>query len=60
MNSNSIFEIALGLESPWYVKETKLLKPEDKHRGQLDIYIDFKVGSKFKDDQGAICRAGSI
>ena len=55
MNSTAIFEMALGLQSPWYIKETKLTKPEDKHRGQLDIYLDFKVGSKFKDEQGNVC-----
>jgi transposase len=28
---------------------------EEKGRGQLDIYIDFKAGSKFRDDQGNEC-----
>lgn len=55
MNSTTIFEIALNLELPWYVKEVKLNKPQDAARGQLDIYIDFKVGSKFRDEQGKDC-----
>jgi transposase len=55
MNSTAIFEMALGLQTPWYIKETKLTKPEGKQRGQLDIYLDFKVGSKFLDEQGEVC-----
>jgi transposase len=42
--------------SPWYVKNIDLLKAEGKLRGQLDIHIDFKTGSKFKDEQGNECR----
>jgi len=52
MNSEAIFELALGLKGPWYIKEVKLEKPERLQRGQLDIYIDFKEGSKFLDEHG--------
>lgn len=47
--------MALGLESPWYIKEAKLTKPEGLNRGQLDIYLDFKPGAKFSDPTGAMC-----
>ena len=57
MNSKQIFELALNLPSPWYIKEIKLEKTEDKKRGQLDIYIDFKEGSKFMDAHGKPCGA---
>lgn len=55
MNSETIFGLALNLQDPWYVKEIKLIKPNDKLRGQLDIYIDFRVGSKFPDTTGVDC-----
>lgn len=57
MNSKQIFELALNLQSPWYIKEIKLEKPEDKKRGQLDIYIDFQEGAKFIDEHGKPCGA---
>lgn len=33
----------------------KLKKPEGLLRGQLDIYIDFRSGFKFKDAKGVEC-----
>jgi transposase len=56
MNSEAIFGLALNLKDPWYIKEIKLDKPADKGRGQLDIYIDFRMGSKFPDNMGAGCK----
>jgi hypothetical protein len=47
MNSNQIFEMALGLEKPWYVKEIKMDKAEGVLHGQIDIYLDFEKGFKF-------------
>lgn len=47
MNSNQIFELALGLEKPWHVKEIVMAKPADGHKGQIDIHIDFEKGFKF-------------
>lgn len=52
MNSNQIFEMALGLQKPWYVKEIKMGLPEGKTQGQIDIYLDFEKGFKFKDKTG--------
>ena len=43
MNSTMLFESALSIESPWFIKDISFSK-ENK---QLDIYIDFKKGSKF-------------
>ena len=57
MNSNEIFKLALNLPSPWYIKEINLTKAEEKKRGQLDIHIDFKEGSKFTDEHGNLCGA---
>ncbi len=55
MNSNAIFELALNIKEPWYIKEIKLEKSKESRRGQLDIFIDFKAGSKFTDELGDVC-----
>lgn len=47
MNSNQIFELALGLTKPWYVKEIKMNKAEGSVHGQIDIYLDFEKGFNF-------------
>ena len=47
MNSNQIFELALGLDKPWYVSKIDLVKPNDELQGQIDIYLDFEKGFKF-------------
>lgn len=49
MNSNEIFELALGLEKPWYIKEIVMTKPSGVDHGQIDIHIDFEKGFKFTD-----------
>lgn len=38
-----LFEKALNINSPWYVKELNF-NPNSK---RLDIYVDFKRGSTF-------------
>lgn len=43
-NSQDIFAIALGLESPWHIKEVKF----DKVNSRLDIHLSFEKGHKFK------------
>ena len=53
-NSKKLFEIALQLESPWFIKDVQFSKAGKSH-GQLDIYLDFAVGSKFKDETNALC-----
>lgn len=56
MNSKEIFSIALNLDSPWYIEDVRMSKPDDKGLGQIDIFINFVRGSKFKDQNGAECR----
>jgi len=53
-NSKKLFEIALHLDSPWYIKEIKF-KNIGKTFGQLDIYLDFTQGAKFQDETGTAC-----
>ena len=45
-NSEQIFTIALGLEEPWYIDKIVF----DKEILQLDIYLRFTRGFKFKMD----------
>jgi len=43
MNTNKLFEMALGIDSPWFIEKIEF---NDTSR-QLNIFIDFKKGSKF-------------
>jgi len=47
MNSEQIFEMALGLEKPWHVKKIDMIKPENRLHCQIDTYLDFEKGFKF-------------
>ena len=38
-----LFEMALNVTDPWYIKDLKF----DSEAKRLDIYIDFKKGSIF-------------
>lgn len=52
MNSKEIFSIALNIVEPWYIKDISMTQPEGTIIGQIDIYIDFQRGYKFKDAKG--------
>jgi len=54
-NSNRLFELALQLESPWFIKDVKFTPTTKKISGKLDIYLDFEKGAKFKDDSNTAC-----
>ena len=43
MFGTKIFEAALAIQSPWYLKEVQF----DVAKKRLDIFIDFKRGSTF-------------
>ncbi len=53
MNSGEIFALALGLQSPWEIKEISFKKTDACK--ELHISIDFKRGSKFPDSKGQAC-----
>lgn len=55
MESKEIFSMALNICSPWYIKEVAMIRKEETRPGQIDIFIDFKPGSKFKDGTGTDC-----
>lgn len=48
-NSQEIFAIALGLESPWYIKGVNFNTADSR----LDIYLSFTKGHKFKSRDGS-------
>lgn len=50
-NSSLIFEIALGLSSPWFVKNISFEQAEFGR--ELHIHLDFEKGFKFKQDDGS-------
>lgn len=43
---NDIFQRALGITSPWFIKSINF----DENLNRLDIEIDFKRGTTFIDD----------
>jgi len=49
MNSEKIFEIALGLQSPWYIKAVKFENETGKH--VLNLELDYREGY-FVDEGG--------
>ena len=54
MNTEELFKMAIGLQAPWLI--TKLeFKNISKGKRQLNIYIDFVTGTKFKDIKGVEC-----
>jgi transposase len=48
-----LFLKALGLTSPWYIKEVSL----DIEKERMDIYLDFQRGSKFMNEDGDMVTA---
>lgn len=48
-NSTEIFSVAIGLQEPWHINEVIF----DKENFQLDIYLSFTRGYKFKGADGA-------
>lgn len=43
MMKNNLFELALHISKPWYIKDIQF----DQNEKRLDIYIDFQRGSTF-------------
>ncbi len=48
MRDNDLFQLALGVTSPWFVASSNF----DTDNRRLDIRIDFKAGSRFEE----LCR----
>ena len=54
MNSETLFSMALGLQSPWQVKNVTFATDE-LARSELHLHIDFVTGSRFLDDANNHC-----
>lgn len=52
MESKAIFELALGIKKPWYIKEVILSSKQNSNQKEMHIKIDFNRGSKFTDKAG--------
>jgi len=59
MSPEMLFGSAIGIVEPWYIQKIEFERGEDDtilKGGKLDIYIDFRIGSKFKiDDHPELC-----
>jgi len=54
MNSETLFSMALGLQTPWQVKEVTFTSDE-LAPSELHLPIDFVSGSRFLDDANNLC-----
>ncbi len=54
MNSEALFSLALGLQSPWQVQEITFA-PGESGRNELHLRIGFVPGSRFADSSGTLC-----
>ena len=57
MNSEQLFTLALGLNSPWEVQKVQKVEfvEEPDQSKELHIKVGFKKGAKFADESGALC-----
>ena len=49
MNSEQLFTLALGLNSPWEVQKVEFVEEPDQSK-ELHIEVSFKKGAKFADE----------
>ena len=54
MNSESLFSMALGLQSPWKVEEI-IFSNDGSEPHELHLHIGFESGSRFSDESGTLC-----
>lgn len=54
MNSETLFSMALGLQTPWQVKDVTFSTDESGH-SELHLRIGFAPGSRFPDETNALC-----
>lgn len=54
-NSREIFELALGLKSPWFVENVEFKTEKDER--ELHIHINFQKGYKFQQPDGSFVGA---
>lgn len=54
MNSETLFSLALGLQSPWQITDLSFAAGASE-RKELHLYIGFPPGSRFPDASGTLC-----
>jgi transposase len=54
MNSETLFNMALGLHSPWEVREINFVA-NDLGPNELHLRLGFPPGSRFADESGVLC-----
>ena len=54
MNSEILFSLALGLQSPWQVNDVTF-STDESARSELHLHIDFISGSRFPDEANVAC-----
>ena len=54
MNSEILFSLALGLQSPWQVKDVTF-STDESARSEFHLHIDFIPGSRFPDEANVAC-----
>ena len=55
MNSESLFSMALGLQSPWKVEEIIFSNDNILEQNELHLQIGFESGARFADESGVLC-----
>ncbi|TXK97325.1 hypothetical protein BMR02_03400 [Methylococcaceae bacterium HT1] len=62
MNNESLFSMALGLQSPWKVEEIIFSNDNILEQNELHLQIGFESGARFADEWGfsAQCMIQSI
>ncbi|MBT5221926.1 MAG: ISL3 family transposase, partial [Gammaproteobacteria bacterium] len=54
MNSEFLFNQALGLQSPWKVEEINFSNDSTLEQNELHLQIGFEPGARFSDESGAL------
>lgn len=54
MNSETLFSMALGLQSPWKVEEITFSN-DTPEENELHLYLGFESGSRFPDETNTLC-----
>ncbi|GFO76630.1 transposase, ISL3 family [Bathymodiolus platifrons methanotrophic gill symbiont] len=55
MNNESLFSMALGLQSPWKVEEIIFSNDNILEQNEFHLQIGFEPGARFADESGVLC-----
>jgi transposase len=60
MNIETLFSMALGLQTPWQVVKDVSISTDESVRSKLHLHIDFVPGSRFLDETNELCPVHDI